>query len=199
MPAIFLLSVGIALNDDRLISGGITNSGTISGAEIGIYASNVAIFSGGISNVAGGKLVGSEGLGIRLLDVSSFAGGISNAGTISGGATGVNYTIRQGSGGGGFQGFGGGISNAGTISGASFDGVSIEFKATDAGHLAISTFAGGISNTGLIAAHQTGIFFGGFVTDGSTVVLSTFSGNIVNSGTISAEGYRRHCGRIRRQ
>ena len=58
----------------------------------------------------------------------------------------------------------------------------------------ISTFSGGIVNSGTISASGNGIFVGGSASIGpgfnnaASVTISTFSGGISNSGTISAGG-----------
>ena len=52
----------------------------------------------------------------------------------------------------------------------------------------ISTFAGGISNSGTISAGAYGIVVGGTAGSGGSVTISTFSGGISNTGTISAGG-----------
>ena len=52
----------------------------------------------------------------------------------------------------------------------------------------ISTFTGGITNTGSLSSPLAGVLVGGLATEGGTVRLDTFSGGITNSGIIDAYG-----------
>jgi uncharacterized protein with beta-barrel porin domain len=153
-------NTGIFVNSVTSFLGGISNSGMISAAFTGILVSGVTSFSGRISNsgmisALNGIVVGSS-VGSPL---ASFSGGISNSGTISVGGTGI--LVRN------VTNFSGGISNSGTISAGA------GFVVSD-----VSNFAGGISNSGTISAQEPDIFVD---------LVSTFSGGISNSGTISAE------------
>jgi autotransporter-associated beta strand protein len=80
-------------------AGGISNgnAGVISAGRIGIVASNISTFSGGILNAGTISVSGSTpGIGISVTLISTFSGGISNSGTISGGANAGIAVIASG-------------------------------------------------------------------------------------------------------
>jgi uncharacterized protein with beta-barrel porin domain len=195
-------------------TGGISNAGTISaGGNAAIRAADsVVSFAGGISN-AGALIALATGI---FVGATTFGGGVSNSGTITGGnvGIGIDTTVKTFSGGiansgkivstngkginlPGVQNFSGGITNAagGTIS-ANLSGIFVSG----------ATFAGGISNAGLITggagivASHVAVFgpgaSGGITNTGTMSVngvgiglasVSTFTGNISNGGMISAK------------
>jgi hypothetical protein len=108
-----------------------------------------------------------------VISDTTFSGGVTNAGVIGpGGIAVISSTFQSG-----------GIRDIGVISG----GISVDSHSkivAGGGHtftaIAVEstvTFAGGISNAGIISAPDAGIL---------VAALSTFSGNISNAGTISA-------------
>jgi len=175
-----------------LVTGGITNSGTIAAISAAIRVTNVATFSGAINNsgsmsgafaivvssvgvfgsaTPGGGIVNSgtiaaSGIGISVLGVSTFQGWITNGGTITA-AFGSGILVA------GVGTFSGGIVNDGTIVaggiGPSGGGIVV---------LGVDTFQGGITNRGSISSTNAGI---------SVLGVSTFVGGINNGGTISAQ------------
>ena len=132
-PAIGLFQV-------RSFAGGIfNNGGTLSatggGDAVNMFGSGVEAFSNGIFN--SGSISTSNGNGIRISGLSAFSGGISNIGTIRSLSCGNGIRVEN------VAMFSGNISNGGTISSEAVDGYAGIF-------LAVSTFLGGITNTGLI-------------------------------------------------
>jgi uncharacterized protein with beta-barrel porin domain len=186
-----LSAVAIVVTATTSFSGGITNTGSVSGAG-GIYSIGVSTFLGGITNsgtisspnggirVATGAVFGSTSSGggiinsgtinaansgIGVFSITRFAGGISNSGTISAGQNGIALSnITQF----GSASAGGGIVNTGTITATHLYGIEV---------VQVTTFLGGITNSASIsAAGAEGIYvYGG----------SIFSGGIVNFGTIT--------------
>jgi hypothetical protein len=196
-------------------SGGITNAGTIYSFSDGSYGdgigvANVTSFGGGIAN-SGTVDVSSSG--IYVYGVSTFTGGIVNSGSISGPYTGVQVDNSST--------FSGGISNSGSIS-SSYIGIEVgdypssvpvtterstsaqlTQSASSGQLLAVSSFTGGIVNSGTITA-AVGIDIGrsstvsaasapvqlastGLV--GSSLHYSSigaFAGGVSNSGSIIA-------------
>jgi hypothetical protein len=185
---------GIVIFDDTQFGiaagGGVTNSGAITGANIGIEAAYDTAFTGNIVNSRGGTINASHA-GILVSSVGQFGtanpgGGIVNAGTITGGgygilvgvsASGVSRTISA---------FSGGISNTGTLS-VGVDGVFVGGFISEGGSLTISDFAGGIVNASnsTISVGGEGIVVGGVAAFDSTITISTFAGGISNAGTVS--------------
>jgi hypothetical protein len=160
-------------------TGGISNTGTISGGQAGILLS-AATFAGGIDN-SGAIFAGSAGLAVGGL---RFAGGIRNGGTIVSTNTGILVALSV---------FSGGINNTGTISGAGPAGIFLGGK----------TFSGGITNTGDILATgtsdvgieiATSIFTGGISNFGviagpNGIAIDTARPvSIFNAGAILASG-----------
>ncbi|WP_143201926.1 autotransporter domain-containing protein [Bradyrhizobium sp. NAS96.2] len=178
------------LTYNATVSGGISNSGTISAGD-GILVGGDS-FSGGISNSGTISAGGYYGIVVGgAVTVSSFSGGINNSGTISAGVDGIlvgGGTVTVSS-------FSGGISNSGMISAGAY-GIVVGSDDYSNGVSVISGFSGGISNSGTISAGNSGgphgirnpggngIWVGGGA--GTSVTISTFSGGISNSGTISA-------------
>jgi uncharacterized protein with beta-barrel porin domain len=191
--------IGIFVTNQASVSGGISNSGTISARVEGIFvgsrsaATTIQTFAGGISN--SGAILVSNDNGIRVDGVSNFSGNITNSGTVS--AAG-GFGILVGTTGGanvGISTFTGNIVNSGTISASVQRAVWIDN---------VSTFIGSVGNSGTISAGINGIQvtsisdFSGSISNGGTIsaadrgiyvaAVSTFSGAIsnVNGGTISA-------------
>ena len=151
--------------------GGITNTGAISVSNAAIEVSkNVGSFTGGISN--SGKLTAlGEGIFVSSVAVfgnSSSGGGITNSGTISAGQSGIRVGLV-------FTSFSGGVSNASSGKIVSTSGIGI-FVGTSIGVFGNSSAGGGITNSGTISAHQSGILLQNF---------ATFAGGISNSGRIA--------------
>jgi hypothetical protein len=191
--------IGIRLLNDTTFSGGISNRGTISARNPGIEVEEVTTFSGGIVNSSGGRIASKSGDGIFVRAVVDFGntsagGGISNSGAISAGDTGIRLAGVATAFGGisnsgniaagigivvatvadfGNAGAGGGISNSGTIS-ANHPGIDL---------FDVTTFSGGIGNTGKIASKSGN---GIFVDFGMDFGNTSTGGGISNSGTISA-------------
>jgi uncharacterized protein with beta-barrel porin domain len=152
--------LGIAFVLDQTVTGGITNSGTVFGSQIGplagaIEVNSVSTFTGGIAN-SGTITAAANGISVTT-NIVTFAGGISNAGTITAALDSifVDHVAN----------FSGGIANAGTLSGIA--GVLMQN---------VSTFSGNISNAGTIAGTRLGI----------SVSIGTLAGNVSNSGRISS-------------
>ena len=193
-------------------AGGISNSGTVSGADYGIFVYSTSSFAGGISN--SGTISASGNSGIWVVAVSSFAGGITNSGTISSAGSAAGLSVSS------VSSFAGDIGNSGTISSGGY-GISVSSVSTFAGNIAnsgtissagsvgikvssVSSFAGGIANSGTISSGNKGLsvsgvssFAGsisnsGAISSGGTGIyvnsVSSFAGRISNSGTISARG-----------
>ena len=166
--------------------GGITNSGTITALSDGIVLQNGANFAGAVAN---SSVIAAHGSGIRIVGVSTLSGGVSNSGKITAtvgdgiyiAQTHMNNPIPGGL-------VSGGITNSGTISAS---GAAIAIFDT-------ATFAGGISNSGKMAAARsisvTDVGFFGDSSDGGGITntgtmqgginlrgVETFFGSIVNS------------------
>jgi uncharacterized protein with beta-barrel porin domain len=206
--------VGIGVYGAGTFAGGISNSGAISfgnnygedyyyyygsGAGIGVY--DAAYFSSGISNAASGVISATVSnsrygygqiFGIAVSNVSTFAGGISNAGTISlsltnsGSSDSVSALSYDRSVGGAV-----GIS----VGGIQYERAKLAFESdSNSVYSSVSSFSGGVSNSGVIAigvdnSRSIGGFSdstlaaaaaGVFISD-----VSKFSGGVSNSGTIS--------------
>ena len=175
-------------------TGGVINSGSINATAFsgaGVVVTGPSIFTGGIVNNAGGFISGGS-FGVLVLAASNFSGGIINAGFISGGVAGVGVGSPGGI---TVSNFSGGIVNSpgGIITGFSY-GVAVN---------GVSTFSGGIANSGVIAGatgisvQNVSLFSGNIVntTSGSIFgavgieicgCVSTFAGSVVNAGLISA-------------
>jgi hypothetical protein len=208
-------SVGIALSSLSAFVGGsgsggaIVNTGKITGVFGGIRVNVVDTFARGIINSKGGAITVKSGAGIFVgatptstsAFVSSFLGGITNSGTISGGAisgglpnVGVfvaNVSIFSG----------GIVNNSGGRIAAGSNGIEIKL---------VTTFTGGISNSGTIIARSHGIVVssvamfgsggpGGGITNTGAISVSnaaievstnvgSFTGGISNSGKLTALG-----------
>jgi len=166
------------IRNDGLFDNGILNSGTINGATYGIAATQ-GVFTGGITNQAGGLIVGVNFLGITV--GQDFSGGITNAGEIRGATYGIFVNDL----------FSGGINNSGVVSGAGDTAIVLANTAV---------FQGGITNTNLISG-GSGIEVGGILNGGinnaGQILASANNGILIlgpgalndgvqNSGTINA-------------
>ena len=156
------------------ISGGIDfNDGTLFGA---------GSVAGGITNA--GTISGGGGI---FVNAETFLGDISNSGKIVGtNGIGLSSVARFGG-----SGSGGAIVNSGSIS-ATHDGLRLI--------RGFGTFAGGVTNAGVISAGATGVdisqigmLSGGIVNSGTIagklgigVFTATVAGGIVDSGSIKA-------------
>jgi fibronectin-binding autotransporter adhesin len=147
------------------VTGGITNSGKLSG-YLGVFVGDGVSFSGGITN--SGTIAGSAtGTGINVYNPTSFAGGITNTrtGTISG-----KYAIY-------IKGVAGTVTNAGTITGT--------INSANDGAVSFLTAGSTLTNSGLIQNTGGGnavVFRGG----NDTLILGSraqFVGNVVDLGT----------------
>ena len=183
-------------------SGGISNNGRITARDAGIFVGGSAelggsvmlsTFAGGISN-SGLISVRDEGIFVGgasggtggVVTITTFAGGISNSGTVSAslghgilvGGTGELFSV-------GIATFTNGISNSGIILSSLRNGIFVGGSAALFGSIAISNFAGGVTNSGTISG-ANGIVVGGTAHLISSIMISTFGGGISNSGTIVA-------------
>ena len=141
-------------------SGGVTNTGTVSGGGIVVVSST--LLPGGIVNT---KVVSGTRTGISI-SASTIQGAIVDSGVILAPIAGilVNSAVVSG----GIK-----VGTNGAITANGTGGNAIEVENTP-------TFGGGISNSGKISARQTGIFVGGHAASGGSVTLEMFSGG---SGT----------------
>lgn len=159
-------SVGVKVTGGAT-AGSISNSGTISGSSAGIRITDGGDIIGGITNVLGATIQGtnsSSGVGIYISN-STMTGAIVNNGTISGGTGSSSAAgIKVGN----SSDISGGITNTGTISG--YAGILVKSS---------SDISGGIyNNGGTISGQSTGIHVEG----------SNISGGIKNTGTIEGQG-----------
>lgn len=155
-------NTGIAFLNNSVIEGGITNAGTIQGtAAAGISFTDADIdFKGGITNSAGGTIIGA-GQGINLDLFDTFQGDISNSGRIEGAGGGTGIWVD----------------GLGTITGDinnSTSGIIIASAAGGRG-IAISdgTIDGDLINSGTITAAFNGIHMFGGLLDGEIQNNST--------------------------
>jgi len=166
------------IRNDGFVDNGILNSGDIIGGTYGI-SSSLGVFTGGITNEAGGRIIGTTFLGITV--GQDFSGGIHNAGEITGATYGVFVNDL----------FAGGINNTGVISGAGDTAIVLANTAV---------FQGGITSTNLISG-GSGIEVGGILNGGINnagqilasanngilvLGLGTLNDGVQNSGTINA-------------
>jgi autotransporter family porin len=178
--------IGIGTNYGSNSNGSITNSGTISGGQTGIYL-DFNTWTGSITNNSGGTIsgLGSTSFGSSGIYFynSSLNGNIVNNGTINGGS---------GIGGGGQ--INGGITNSGTIEGVINYGIDMNGSFI-ANNGAITGGKGGIQltlgSTGSVTNSAGGRITGGLY--GISMLTSFSSGyketSIINSGTISGGTY----------
>ena len=185
---------GLQINGVSTFAGGVTNAsgGLITTAGTGIALVHVTTFLNGITN--NGTIAAGE-VGILLDDVTTFSGNISNAGTITA-ATGLKITAST---------INGSIVESGLLLasnvGITIDSASKLVSTKTAIAITGPTFTGGVSNAGLITAANAGIdvssvssFFGGITNSGTVsghtgievTGVSTFGGGIVNNGRIAA-------------
>ena len=177
-------------------SGGVTNTGKISGVASGALIANLATFSGGVTNTGTISASGAFSVGLSVFGINnSFGGGVTNGGTIGGDLAGLLVSE--------ISTFTGNITNTGTISSTDTPAPQRVVAAMEVGE--INTFQGNIVNggggTGLLSSAQYGIVISGITTLGGNVVnnntitaqsgiyiddIATFSGNISNGGQITA-------------
>jgi hypothetical protein len=152
-------------------SGGITNSGLITAGMYGIGVGGNASTDVNVNGTSEAQEAPSfDGTASASITISNFTGGITNSGM-----------ILQGVGGDGTIGV---SEQVGLLAFARGSGIFVGGVASSGGTVTISTFSGGISNSGLITAGRNGIFVGGIASPGGTVTIYTFSGGIINSGKI---------------
>ncbi len=188
-------------------AGGIANSGTIRAGSAGILVGtstgnfSIGTFTGGIAN--SGTIIGNTGIAIEKVTIGS---GITDSGVISAthgiiigrlAAVTSSHTAVRITG----PTFTGGITNAGMVLGANGDyGIRINGTTSFAGNIgnsgtvsgpvgavvitSVSTFSGGIDNTGLLAAGSGG-YDGIKVTNVGVFGTTSAGGGIVDSGTIT--------------
>ena len=156
---------GISLLDTTKVAGGITNSGTIVGASEGILVAGLGTtLTGGITN--SGSITGSGQAGIVVERQSGVGGAITNSGRIAGALQGIIVT-----------GAGSSIAGVRNVGGTISGGV------TGIAIVANSTISGGILNAGVrssISGGKTGVA----VQQGGVL-----SGGLTNSGTIQGSEY----------
>ncbi|MFZ3350038.1 MAG: autotransporter domain-containing protein [Xanthobacteraceae bacterium] len=143
----------------RTFNGDIINSGKIIGGGSGIAVADIGTFTGNVVNSSSGT-ISASGAGISISDSHTFIGNVSNGGLITAG-TGIAVGCSCG-----ITNFTGEIVNSGNIN-ATRTGILIQ---------SISTFAGGITNTGTVSG-ASGI-----------VILGTSGVSIFDSGTIIGSG-----------
>jgi len=152
-------AAGIYINGSTLVTGGITNSGTIMDtANNGFGIHNASTIQGGITN-SGTIDAGSSANSINFANASTLTGDIINNGTISG-ARGIalDNSLATGS-----------IVNTQAI-------ISSYTSSDVAGiFLLLSTLSGGITNSGTITSD---------VGAGVNMLQSVILGGLTNSGTI---------------
>lgn len=147
--------------DNATITGGVVNSGILSGATYaGIILAGTSL-TGGITNLAGGVISGASGIAVfdGSIDFITNAAGatLTGIGGPFGGKSGILMSSAT---------MLGGITNAGVIQGVNY-GIVIESGTTIAGH---------IVNQGTITGSRVGVSIG----SGSTLV-----GGLTNSGLIA--------------
>ena len=151
-------SSGIEVSSSSDISGGIINDGTINALSptgSGLIF-NGTLMTGAVINNSGGTIAGGGGSGHGIQATSAdLRGAIINAGSISGN-TGVFLSSSSN--------ISGGLTNTGTITGS-----------VNAIGLGTSDISGGLTNSGMIIGENNGVAF----------TSSDISGGINNSGTIS--------------
>ena len=190
-------------------TGGITNLGTIAGANDAIRIESAA-FAGGLAN--SGAIVAYEGDGVFA--TSAWTGDVQNDGLISGAVNGFTYAGST---------FDGNFANTGLIHGgavaASLTGTTFDGAFSNSGtlaggstglHLSFDTITGGFTNSGAIGGESgDGVAIdvgtwgasdaradivneaGGIITGGDTGFLfeaGTVYGDFVNDGTIYGGG-----------
>lgn len=175
----------LAIQNGGSVSGGITNSGTITGDSNSISLSTGRV-DGGLTNLAAGRIGGSNTyVAMELNGQSMLSGGIDNAGHI-GSSRGIHVDHSTVT---------GGIHNrsTGLIDDTGFGGFAVLVES--------GAIAGDIANEGAIDGGEGALIFrssstytgnivnsGGSITSSETAIGfddSTMTGNIANSGIIS--------------
>lgn len=136
-------NVGVVLNGVNL-AGGITNSGSIYGAELGLRLIDATI-AGGLNNALSGALA-SQGYAGVSIENTSLTGGITNSGSIYGGANGIAISGSY---------LAGNIINTGTIVASNSN--NSPYYVTGMSILGASVFEGSFTNTGLIKGVNTSV------------------------------------------
>ena len=177
-------------------SGGVTNTGKISGVASGVDIANLRTFTGGVTNTGTISSSGVSSVGLSVFGINnSFGGGITNSGTIGGALVGLLVSE--------ISTFTGNISNSGTISSTATPLPQRVVAAIEVS--GIGTFQGNVVNggagTGLLSSAQYGILISAITSFGGTVInnnaitaqsaiyvddVAKFSGNISNGGQITA-------------
>lgn len=159
------MSAGVILyGSSSVITGSIVNTGTITGAGVGIWVASSAAINGGITNSGTLSRIEGDDYGIQVNDNAS-VGRILNQGRITSASRGMILNTSSN--------VAFGITNSGSITGGASDGLAIYS----------STVAGGLTNSGLIGGGAGGN--GIDIDDGSV-----FDGDLLNlaGGTISGGG-----------
>ncbi len=156
---------GIQIYAFSTISGGITNSGTISAYGHGIeIVGGGAVVSGGITNTGGidaSDTTWSDESAIRIAGGGTLNDGIANTGTLQGRVYGINLSFNGT--------LNGDIDNSGTIRGVQRAGIEV-----------------GGELFGNIVNQANGSIQGGLT--GISVSETTLTGGIINAGTIIGSG-----------
>ena len=163
---------GIAVQSSADISGGVNNSGTITGYDYGIRIDSNASISGGLTN--SGKIFGNSAA-IVVLNSGDVAG-IINTGLIGVSSSGLSHAVMGIHISGSSSTLSGNIDNSGTLIGTNF-GVLVSSGATVVGNI-VNNVGGMIGLTavgGTVVANSVGISITG---------NADITGNITNSGTI---------------
>jgi uncharacterized protein with beta-barrel porin domain len=145
-------------------TGVLTPNGSSAPSTTGITI-NSATVSGRITNQGTITATASGGIGILLENGATVGGGIGIIGGILN-ASGIGIAIDPTS----------------TVSGGQIATVAVGGY-LDGGVITVSTFAGGISNSGTISGSVYGIAVGGIAV-GGTETIGTFTGGITNAGNI---------------
>jgi uncharacterized protein with beta-barrel porin domain len=143
--------------------GGITNSGVIVGDVLALSVTG-ANFEGGINNQTGGRIESTDNGTALAISSGSFTGGITNAGSIIGEDIAINLSGAS---------FGGGILNQRLIRSDGAAAAALE--------ITVTSFSGGISNTGTIQSGD------GLVIGNSAAISidnTSFTDGIVNEGLV---------------
>lgn len=142
------------------LQSGLTNSGTIAGVNIGIFLSGSSTLSGNLINAASGNITASTGTAIVLQAGSRLTGSVINEGTISAPAS-LAIALRGGS-----Q-IDNGITNSAQITAS--HGIFV---------MSNSTLSGGVTNDGTITGFSVGINFSS---------QSTLAGGLTNTVSVSGD------------
>jgi len=151
--------IGVGASIVTHFTGDLVNSGKITGGTAGMEVDNIGTFTGNVINRGSGT-ISASGAGISISDSRTFIGNVSNDGLITAG-TGIVVGCSCG-----ITNFTGNIVNSGIIN-ATRTGISVQN---------ISTFAGGVTNTGTVSGAS------GIVISGTSSVSIFDSGTVIGSG-----------------